>query len=303
MRQRGFTDAILALTHQIEGHLMKAKLYAMLLIFSVSLPAMAQMISENSASATPISSTGLGQSFTATASGNITRITARPQATYNGTLHIYNGNVGSGIDNNVGTPVYTQPGVNLASTSLNGPMRDIVLSTPFPVVAGQTYTFVLSGDSWFGGHTNNPYPDGTVIGIYASPVPTWDLSFEVWITTVTQTINFTSTAPASVLLGGSSYTVSATGGASNNPVVFSIDPSASTICTISGATVTFLATGTCTINANQAGNTAYDAATQVQQRINVIPRPPASIPTLSQWGLMVLAGLLALLGVMRRRSH
>ena len=33
----------------------------------------------------------------------------------------------------------------------------------------------------------------------------------------------------------------------------------------SGATVTFVAVGTCVVDANQAGNTGYEAATQVQQ--------------------------------------
>jgi hypothetical protein len=35
------------------------------------------------------------------------------------------------------------------------------------------------------------------------------------------------------------------------------------VCTLSGSTATFIATGTCTIQANQAGNAAYAAATPV----------------------------------------
>ena len=75
--------------------------------------------------------------------------------------------------------------------------------------------------------------------------------------------------PARAVVGGT-YPVTATGGASGNPVTFSIDPSAHGGCTISGATVTFVAVGTCVIDANQAGNASYEAAAQVQQSFAVL---------------------------------
>ena len=84
-----------------------------------------------------------------------------------------------------------------------------------------------------------------------------------------QTVAFTSTPPASPA-PGTTYTVTATGGASGNPVVFSIDPgSTAGACSISGAVVSFTGAGTCLINANQAGNANYAAASQVQQTITV----------------------------------
>ena len=86
----------------------------------------------------------------------------------------------------------------------------------------------------------------------------------------TQNITFTSTPPSPALVGGSAYTVTANGGASGNPVTFSIDASANGSCSISGATVTFVAVGTCVIDANQAGNVSYAAATQVQQSFAVL---------------------------------
>ena len=70
--------------------------------------------------------------------------------------------------------------------------------------------------------------------------------------------------------------MTASGGASGNPVTFSIDPSTNGICSISGATVTFVAVGTCVIDANQAGNANYEAATQVQQSVDPEPWPRAS---------------------------
>ena len=83
-----------------------------------------------------------------------------------------------------------------------------------------------------------------------------------------QVIVFTSTAPASAFVGGT-YIPTATGGASGNPVIFTIDASASLVCSISGGTVSFNAEGTCVIDANQAGDAHYNAAPQVQQSFGV----------------------------------
>ena len=84
-----------------------------------------------------------------------------------------------------------------------------------------------------------------------------------------QTIVFTSTAPSGAKVGGSTYEVAATGGGSGNPVTFTIDPSASSVCSIAGSTVSFTAVGTCKVNANQAGNANYEPAAQAQQSFAV----------------------------------
>ena len=84
-----------------------------------------------------------------------------------------------------------------------------------------------------------------------------------------QTITITSALPARPT-AGDSYTVTATGGASGNPVVFSIDPATTAgACSISGATVKFLTAGTCKIDANQAGNAYYNAAPEVSQSVKI----------------------------------
>jgi hypothetical protein len=95
------------------------------------------------------------------------------------------------------------------------------------------------------------------------------VSDDITISKAAQAINFTSTAPAGATVGGSSYNVTATGGASGNAVTFTIDPSASSVCSIVGSTVSFTAVGTCVIDANQAGNTNYSAAPQQQQSFAV----------------------------------
>jgi Putative Ig domain/NHL repeat len=85
-----------------------------------------------------------------------------------------------------------------------------------------------------------------------------------------QAITFTSTRPANPTIGGT-YQVSATGGGSGNPVVFSIDSSSTTgACTISaGGLVSFTGAGTCVVDGDQAGDANYVAAPQVSQSLTV----------------------------------
>ena len=83
---------------------------------------------------------------------------------------------------------------------------------------------------------------------------------------LSQSISFTAPAPGTA---GGSAALSASGGGSGNPVVFSA--ASGKVCTVSGATVTYTAAGQCVIDANQAGNTTYAAAPQVQQTVTVSP--------------------------------
>ena len=104
----------------------------------------------------------------------------------------------------------------------------------------------------------------------AAPATTQDIGS---IGLTPQTITFTNTPPTSPL-PGSSYTVTATGGASGNPVTFSVDNASTSGCSVNSSTgfVTLtLPAGTCVIDANQLGNGAYAAATVVQQTVNTIP--------------------------------
>ena len=117
---------------------------------------------------------------------------------------------------------------------------------------------------------NNPGPcviDANQAGnaTYA-PAPQVQQSFAVG--KGSQTITFTSTAPAGAKVGGPTYTVTATA-SSGLTVAFTIDASASSVCSISGSTVSFTATGTCVIDANQAGNANYNPAPQAQQSFAV----------------------------------
>ena len=79
-----------------------------------------------------------------------------------------------------------------------------------------------------------------------------------------QSITF-GAAPTIVVAGSGS--VSATGGASGNPVTFSSQTTG--VCTVAGSTVTGVSAGTCTIAANQASNSNYTAAPQVTQSFSI----------------------------------
>ncbi|WP_269790017.1 DUF4347 domain-containing protein [Stenotrophomonas sp. Iso1] len=81
---------------------------------------------------------------------------------------------------------------------------------------------------------------------------------------------------APVFAQGGSFTVSATGGGSGNPVLFgSASPG---VCSVAGAQVTMLAAGNCVVSADQAGNAMYQAASQLRLEIVI----SAAMPTL-EW--------------------
>ena len=81
------------------------------------------------------------------------------------------------------------------------------------------------------------------------------------ISRASQTISFTNPGPKTY--GDADFGLTATGGASGNPVVFvSSSPS---VCSVSGSTVHIESAGTCVIDATQAGTPNYDAAPLVQQ--------------------------------------
>ncbi|HEX3514426.1 MAG TPA: protease pro-enzyme activation domain-containing protein, partial [Trebonia sp.] len=114
----------------------------------------------------------------------------------------------------------------------------------------------------------------TAAGTYSVTVTATDTTGASGSTTFTMTVNQASqsisfTPPATGTVGGSA-TLTATGGGSGNPVVFSVDTtSGSGVCTVSGTTVSYLAAGSCVIDANQAGNASYTAAPQVTLTVTV----------------------------------
>src|SRR5262249_39241544 len=83
-----------------------------------------------------------------------------------------------------------------------------------------------------------------------------------------QTINFGALANKS--LGDPAFTVSATGGASGNPVTFTT--MTTPVCAsggTNGATIAIVGPGICTVRASQAGSQNYSAAADVTQSFQV----------------------------------
>jgi hypothetical protein len=82
-----------------------------------------------------------------------------------------------------------------------------------------------------------------------------------------QTVTFTSPNPSPVTVGDPAYTPTATA-SSGLSVTFTLD-AASSGCSLTAGHVSFTAGGTCVIDANQAGNGSWAAATQKQQAITI----------------------------------
>lgn len=89
---------------------------------------------------------------------------------------------------------------------------------------------------------------------------------------VGQTITFTTKAPSSARVGLATYTPVASA-SSGLVVTMSIDATSKTICSIANGVVHFKAAGSCVIDANQAGNVDFAAASQVEQDVAVAPPP------------------------------
>ena len=86
-----------------------------------------------------------------------------------------------------------------------------------------------------------------------------------------QTITFTTPAPINPAVG-TTWLASATA-TSGQAVTPAIDPTATAFCSLAGATVTFLARGSCLVNASQAGDGNWNFATK-QQAIAVADVAP-----------------------------
>ncbi len=135
-------------------------------------------------------------------------------------------------------------------------------------------------------------PDGPQAGTATIAVATPAASINVGLSgsaTVSSIMPQTITGfnPPTTLQEGQVITLSATGGASGNPVVYSIDVSSAcpACATITGSQLTAVSAGAVKVDANQAGGAAngnqYAAATQVQAPIAITNTVVASdVPAL-----------------------
>jgi hypothetical protein len=127
--------------------------------------------------------------------------------------------------------------------------------------------------------------------------PTVTRSFTV--TTAQQTITFGPLSSASLSAPSVALTATATSG-----LVVGFISQTLPVCTVAGTTVTLLAPGTCTIGANQSGDTNYAAAPTVTQSFAVTAGTGGAgdVPTLPEWGAILL-GLTLLMQGWRRMAR
>ena len=85
-----------------------------------------------------------------------------------------------------------------------------------------------------------------------------------------QLINFS--APLSKTYGDAPIILSANGGASGNPVTFSVVSGSGSLSGTNNSTLSITGAGSIVVKASQAGNSLYSAATEVQQTIVVSPK-------------------------------
>lgn len=153
------------------------RILAILVLFAVWLPGLAfgQTISQL-AGTSQLTSAGIGQSFTATTTGTLTQIQVRPRTSATTTVRFYNGALGSGTANAIGTPVSSQT-VTLIDTGNNlAGIQTITLDTPLPIVAGNSYSFTFDNAN-MAHATSDVYGGGTLLFNFATTFAGFDLIF------------------------------------------------------------------------------------------------------------------------------
>jgi hypothetical protein len=148
----------------------------------------------------------------------------------------------------VGTPLTLS-----ASASSGLPVSLASTTGSVCTVAGNTATMLTSGTC-----TIQATQAGNISYSAATPV-----SQTFTVSAASQTITFGTIAAQNV---GTPLTLSAT---ATSGLAVSYASTTTSVCTVSGNTATMLTTGTCTIQATQAGNASYLAATPVSQTFTV----------------------------------
>ncbi len=200
---------------------------------------------------------------TVTCSGSPAACTASVNATANGTAGAYTvgasaagaTGVAFGLTNSAAPATVTLS--DLGPHAYDGAAKRATCTTAPPSLAtGTTYD----------GSTAPPTNAGdyAVICTVTDSDYTGSANGTLTIAKAAQTIAFAP--PASGVVGGSA-TLSATGGGSGNPVTFA--GQTDSVCSVSGSAVNYLAAGTCTVRARQAGDANYNAAPDVDRNIPV----------------------------------
>src|SRR4029077_63957 len=155
-------------------------------------------------------------------------------------------------------PVTYSPGGTFAlgATSSSGLTVTYTSSTTgVCTVAGSTVTIVTAGTCTIkadkAGNTN----------YNAAP----QVGDDITISKAGQTITFPNPGPVTYSSGGTF----ALGATASSGLAVSYTSTTTGVCTVASSTVTIVTAGTCTIKADQAGNTNYNAAPQVSDDITI----------------------------------
>lgn len=203
--------------------------------------------------------------LTANQAGNAS-YSAAPQAILNVSI----GLAGQTITNftaNPAAPVFAPNGTFSVSATGGASTSPVVFASTTPgicTVSGSTVTMVSGGSC---GLTADQAGDSNYS---AAPQVTLNVTIGLASQAIT---NFIANPAAPVYAPNGTFSVSATGGASGNPVVFASTTPA--VCTLSGSTVTMVAAGSCSLTANQIGNASYTAAPQVTLAVSIGLATPA----------------------------
>ncbi|MBT9523955.1 MAG: ExeM/NucH family extracellular endonuclease [Rhizobacter sp.] len=160
------------------------------------------------------------------------------------------------------------------------------------VTAGGTVTLVASGTCTL--HANQAG------NASFAAAPTVSRSFNITAALPAQSISF-APLPDRPLDGGS-FTLAATASSGLAVSYSSLTPA---VCTVSVNSVTVLATGLCTLAADQSGVPGYLPAPQVTQSFNVTAASgggDADVPTLPEWATILMAMFLLSVGLARKNK-
>jgi len=169
------------------------------------------------------------------------------------------------------TPVTYAPGLKFALTASGGASGNVVV---FTIDSSSTATATISGSTLTVTGVGNIVIDANQAGssLY-SAAP--QVQRTVVVNPAAQSITFAQPASPVIYAPGLTFALTASGGASGNPVVFTIDAGSTATATIAGSTVTVTGVGSIVIDANQAGSSLYSAAPQVQRTVTVNPASQA----------------------------
>ena len=219
----------------------------------------------------------------------------------------------SGIDSSTATPAnFTSatlsltiaailPGAPIAGTAMAGNAQATVAFTPPASLGGDSVVHRGPAKPQVGGgdppvmYTATSSPGGVTGSNTASPILVTGLTNGTTYTFVIAATNSAGTGPVSAATnavtpqasqtitfanpGPQSFNAALTLTATSTsalPVMFTSSTAA--VCTVtSGGAVTFVSGGTCTINANQAGDAAFSAATQVSESFNISATVPGTL--------------------------